>query len=169
MVIDVFFDQSDSAAPNRHNSIGTTLRCRPAYVPKIRPRWKQVKDKLEATAIASRNHPRALRRLHSSQHEPPIIATHCRASPIICGGLRRTRLPREAPNSNCRSFSSRIGLLLPTRLLCFTHFQRLLYCPGTRLADMRSVCCGGRYDGLVELLGWPANERHRHSRLAKTA
>ena len=134
------------------NSIGDK-NCRPAYVEKLRAELQRVRDQLGADS-QRRIEANPLRVLDSKlEHEQPIIE----------------RLPRIAEHlcDNCREHYAEVKRQLGLRGIAYQENWRLvrgldyymrttfeITAPG--LGSQNAVCGGGRYDGLVELLGGPA-------------
>ncbi len=135
------------------NSIGHNAPdCRPAYVEKLRAALEQVKDKLGADS-QRRIETNPLRVLDSKlEHEQPIIATLPRIADHLC--------------ADCAAHYAAVKRQLELRGVFFKENWRLVrgldYYMRTTfeitakgLGSQNAVCGGGRYDGLVELLGGP--------------
>jgi len=135
------------------NSIGHAAdNCRRGYVETLRAELNKVKDKLGADS-RRRIDTNALRVLDSKlEHEQPIIA----------------RLPKIADHlcDECASHYARVKKELDLRDVKYVENWRLVrgldYYMRTTfeitargLGSQNAVCGGGRYDGLVELLGGP--------------
>jgi histidyl-tRNA synthetase len=134
------------------NSIGDK-NCRPAYVEKLRAELQKVREQLGADS-QRRIETNPLRVLDSKlEHEQAIIA----------------KLPRIGENlcDECRSHYAEVKRQLDLRGIQYQENWRLvrgldyymrttfeITAPG--LGSQNAVCGGGRYDGLVELLGGPA-------------
>src|SRR5499433_3315793 len=138
------------------NSIGHAAdNCRRGYVETLRAELNKVKDKLGADS-RRRIDTNALRVLDSKlEHEQPIIA----------------RLPKIADHlcDECASHYARVKKELDLRDVKYVENWRLVrgldYYMRTPfeitargLGSQNAVCGGGRYDGLVELLGGPATK-----------
>jgi histidyl-tRNA synthetase len=135
------------------NSIGHNApNCRPAYVEKLRVALEQVKDKLGADS-QRRIETNPLRVLDSKlEHEQPIIATLPHIADHLC--------------AECAAHYAAVKRQLELRGVFFKENWRLVrgldYYMRTTfeitakgLGSQNAVCGGGRYDGLVELLGGP--------------
>ena len=135
------------------NSIGHNAPdCRPAYVEKLRAALEQVKDKLGADS-QRRIETNPLRVLDSKlEHEQAIIATLPRIADHLC--------------AECAAHYAAVKRQLELRGVFFKENWRLVrgldYYMRTTfeittkgLGSQNAVCGGGRYDGLVELLGGP--------------
>ena len=135
------------------NSIGHNAPdCRPAYVQKLKAALELVKDKLGADS-QRRIETNPLRVLDSKlEHEQPIIATLPRIADHLC--------------AECAMHYAAVKRQLELRGVFFKENWRLVrgldYYMRTTfeitakgLGSQNAVCGGGRYDGLVELLGGP--------------
>jgi histidyl-tRNA synthetase len=135
------------------NSIGHNAPdCRPAYVEKLRAALEKVKDQLGADS-QRRIETNPLRVLDSKlEHEQAIIATLPRIADHLC--------------ADCAAHYSAVKRQLELRGVFFKENWRLVrgldYYMRTTfeitakgLGSQNAVCGGGRYDGLVELLGGP--------------
>jgi histidyl-tRNA synthetase len=135
------------------NSIGHNApNCRPAYVEKLRAALTQVKDKLGADS-QRRIDTNPLRVLDSKlDFEQPIIATLPKIADHLC--------------DECKAHYAAVKTQLELRGIIYRENWRLvrgldyymrttfeITAPG--LGSQNAVCGGGRYDGLVELLGGP--------------
>jgi histidyl-tRNA synthetase len=134
------------------NSIGDKL-CRPAYVERLRGELQKVREKLGPDS-QRRIDTNPLRVLDSKlESEQAIIE----------------KLPRIADNlcADCRAHYDEVKRQLALRGIAYQENWRLvrgldyymrttfeITAPG--LGSQNAVCGGGRYDGLVELLGGPA-------------
>lgn len=134
------------------NSIGDK-NCRPAYVEKLRVELQKVREQLGPDS-QRRIETNPLRVLDSKlEHEQAIIA----------------KLPRIGENlcDDCRAHYAEVKRQLDLRGIGYQENWRLvrgldyymrttfeITAPG--LGSQNAVCGGGRYDGLVELLGGPA-------------
>jgi histidyl-tRNA synthetase len=135
------------------NSIGHNApNCRPAYVEKLREALIQVKDKLGADS-QRRIETNPLRVLDSKlDFEQPIIATLPKIADHLC--------------DECETHYEAVKMQLQLRGVFYRENWRLVrgldYYMRTTfeitakgLGSQNAVCGGGRYDGLVELLGGP--------------
>ncbi len=135
------------------NSIGHNAPdCRPAYIEKLRAALEQVKDQLGADS-QHRIETNPLRVLDSKlEHEQAIIATLPRIADHLC--------------PDCAAHYAAVKRQLEMRGVFFKENWRLVrgldYYMRTTfeitakgLGSQNAVCGGGRYDGLVELLGGP--------------
>jgi histidyl-tRNA synthetase len=135
------------------NSIGHNApNCRPAYVEKLRKALVQVKDKLGADS-QRRIETNPLRVLDSKlDFEQPIIATLPKIADHLC--------------DECKTHYEAVKMQLQLRGVFYRENWRLVrgldYYMRTTfeitakgLGSQNAVCGGGRYDGLVELLGGP--------------
>jgi histidyl-tRNA synthetase len=135
------------------NSIGHNApNCRPAYVEKLREALVQVKDKLGADS-QRRIDTNPLRVLDSKlDFEQPIIATLPKIADHLC--------------NECKTHYDAVKIQLQLRGVFYRENWRLVrgldYYMRTTfeitakgLGSQNAVCGGGRYDGLVELLGGP--------------
>ena len=133
------------------NSIGCK-NCRPKYVEILREELRKVKDQLGADS-QRRIETNPLRVLDSKiPGEQPIIEKLPRISDHLCEDCRThfAELERQLALRNItydRNWRLVRGLDYYTR----TTFE--ITAPG--LGSQNAVCGGGRYDGLVELLGGP--------------
>ena len=133
------------------NSIGCK-ECRPKYVELLREELRKVHDKLGADS-QRRIETNPLRVLDSKlPDEQPIIETLPRISDHLC--------------ADCREHFAKLKDELKLRGLAYEENWRLVrgldYYTRTTfevtaagLGSQNAVCGGGRYDGLVELLGGP--------------
>jgi len=135
------------------NSIGHNAPdCRPAYVQKLKAALELVKDKLGADS-QRRIETNPLRVLDSKlEHEQAIIATLPHIADHLC--------------AECANHYAAVKRQLELRGVFFKENWRLVrgldYYMRTTfeitakgLGSQNAVCGGGRYDGLVELLGGP--------------
>ena len=134
------------------NSIGDK-NCRPAYVEKLRAELQKVREQLGPDS-QRRIETNPLRVLDSKlEHEQPIIEKLPRIAEHLC--------------DNCREHYAEVKRQLGLRGIAYQENWRLvrgldyymrttfeITAPG--LGSQNAVCGGGRYDGLVELLGGPA-------------
>jgi histidyl-tRNA synthetase len=137
------------------NSIGDK-NCRPAYVEKLRAELQKVRDQLGADS-QRRIETNPLRVLDSKlEHEQPIIEKLPRIAEHLC--------------EPCREHYAEVKRQLDLRGIAYQENWRLvrgldyymrttfeITAPG--LGSQNAVCGGGRYDGLVELLGGPATTK----------
>jgi histidyl-tRNA synthetase len=133
------------------NSIGCK-ECRPKYVELLREALIRVKEQLGADS-QRRIETNPLRVLDSKlPHEQPIIETLPRISDHLC--------------QDCRAHFAKLKEELALRNIAYEENWRLVrgldYYTRTTfevtaagLGSQNAVCGGGRYDGLVELLGGP--------------
>ena len=149
-----FFDRLGLAGVELDiNSIGHNAPdCRPAYVQKLKIELEKVKDKLGADS-QRRIETNPLRVLDSKlEHEQPIIATLPRIADHLC--------------EECAAHYAAVRRQLGLRGVIYKENWRLVrgldYYMRTTfeitakgLGSQNAVCGGGRYDGLVELLGGP--------------
>lgn len=133
------------------NSIGDK-NCRPAYVEKLRAELQKVRDQLGPDS-QRRIETNPLRVLDSKvEHEQAIIE----------------KLPRIGENlcDDCRAHYAEVKRQLDLRGIKYQENWRLVRgldyymrttfeITATGLGSQNAVCGGGRYDGLVELLGGP--------------
>jgi histidyl-tRNA synthetase len=135
------------------NSIGHNApNCRPAYVALLKQELEKVKDKLGADS-QRRIETNPLRVLDSKlDFEQPIIATLPKIADHLC--------------DECKSHYAHVKTQLELRGIIYRENWRLVrgldYYMRTTfeitakgLGSQNAVCGGGRYDGLVELLGGP--------------
>jgi histidyl-tRNA synthetase len=137
------------------NSIGDK-NCRPAYVETLRAELQKVRDQLGADS-QRRIETNPLRVLDSKlEHEQPIIEKLPRIAEHLC--------------EPCREHYAEVKRQLDLRGIAYQENWRLvrgldyymrttfeITAPG--LGSQNAVCGGGRYDGLVELLGGPATTK----------
>jgi histidyl-tRNA synthetase len=149
-----FFDKLNLKGLNLDiNSIGHNApNCRPAYVETLRAALIEVKDKLGADS-QRRIDTNPLRVLDSKlDFEQPIIETLPRIADHLC--------------DECKSHYAAVKTQLQLRGIFYRENWRLVrgldYYMRTTfeitakgLGSQNAVCGGGRYDGLVELLGGP--------------
>jgi histidyl-tRNA synthetase len=137
------------------NSIGDK-NCRPAYVERLRAKLQVVREKLGADS-QRRIETNPLRVLDSKlEHEQAIIEKLPRIADHLC--------------EPCREHYAEVKKQLALRGITYQENWRLvrgldyymrttfeITAPG--LGSQNAVCGGGRYDGLVELLGGPATTK----------
>jgi len=133
------------------NSIGDK-NCRAAYVEKLREELRKVKDKLG---------PDSQRRIETNTLR--VLDSKVPEEQAIIEGL-----PRIAGNlcEPCREHYAKLKEELALRNIKYEENWRLDYYTRTTfeitaqgLGSQNAVCGGGRYDGLVELLGGPATTK----------
>jgi histidyl-tRNA synthetase len=137
------------------NSIGDR-NCRPAYVEKLRAELQKVREQLGLDS-QRRIETNPLRVLDSKlESEQAIIANLPRIADHLC--------------ADCRAHYGEVKRQLGLRGIAYEENWRLvrgldyymrttfeITAPG--LGSQNAVCGGGRYDGLVELLGGPATTK----------
>ena len=147
-----FFAKADlEGAALAINSIGCK-NCRPKYVELLREALRKVKDHLGADS-QRRIETNALRVLDSKiPGEQPIIEKLPRISDHLCEECRVhfAELERQLA---LRNISYERNWRLVRGLDYYTRTTFEITAPG--LGSQNAVCGGGRYDGLVELLGGP--------------
>jgi histidyl-tRNA synthetase len=134
------------------NSIGDK-NCRPAYVERLRGELQKVRDKLGADS-QRRIETNPLRVLDSKlPEEQPIIDKLPRIAECLCDACREhyAELKRQLALRNIE-YEENWRLVRGLDYYMRTTFE--ITAPG--LGSQNAVCGGGRYDGLVELLGGPA-------------
>jgi len=134
------------------NSIGDK-NCRPAYVERLRGELQKVRDKLGADS-QRRIETNPLRVLDSKlQEEQAVIETLPRIADHLCDACREhyAELKRQLALRNI-AYEENWRLVRGLDYYMRTTFE--ITAPG--LGSQNAVCGGGRYDGLVELLGGPA-------------
>jgi len=134
------------------NSIGDR-NCRPAYVERLRGELQKVRDKLGADS-QRRIETNPLRVLDSKlPEEQPIIDTLPHIADHLCDACREhyTELKRQLALRKIE-YEENWRLVRGLDYYMRTTFE--ITAPG--LGSQNAVCGGGRYDGLVELLGGPA-------------
>jgi histidyl-tRNA synthetase len=137
------------------NSIGDK-NCRPAYVEKLRGELQKVRDKLGPDS-QRRIETNPLRVLDSKlESEQAIIEALPRIGENLC--------------DDCRAHYAEVKRQLDLRGIKYQENWRLVRgldyymrttfeITATGLGSQNAVCGGGRYDGLVELLGGPAGTK----------
>ena len=134
------------------NSIGDK-KCRPAYVERLRGELQKVRDKLGPDS-QRRIETNPLRVLDSKLPEEQLIIDKLpRLADYLCEACREhyQELKRQLA---LRSISYEENWRLVRGLDYYTRTTFEITAPG--LGSQNAVCGGGRYDGLVELLGGPA-------------
>src|SRR5712691_9448117 len=133
------------------NSIGDK-NCRPAYVERLRAELQVVREKLGADS-QRRIETNPLRVLDSKlEHEQAIIERLPRISDHLCAACREHFAELQA-QLKLRSIEYKINWRLVRGLDYYTRTTFEITAPG--LGSQNAICGGGRYDGLVELLGGP--------------
>jgi histidyl-tRNA synthetase len=133
------------------NSIGCK-DCRPVYVEKLREALRVVKDQLGADS-QRRIDTNPLRVLDSKvPQEQPVIETLPRIADHLCAACREhfAALQEEL---QLRGIAFELNWRLVRGLDYYTRTTFEIIAPG--LGSQNAVCGGGRYDGLVEMLGGP--------------
>jgi histidyl-tRNA synthetase len=137
------------------NSIGDKA-CRSVYVEKLREELRKVKDRLGADS-QRRIETNPLRVLDSKlPEEQPIIETLPRIAEHLCEDCRAhyAKLKQEL---DLRGITYQENWRLVRGLDYYMRTTFEITAPG--LGSQNAVCGGGRYDGLVELLGGPATTK----------
>ena len=133
------------------NSIGDK-NCRPQYVELLREELRKVKDKLKEDS-QRRIETNPLRVLDSKiPEEQPIIETLPRISDHLCDDCR-AHFAKLKEELNLRGIDYKENWRLVRGLDYYTRTTFEVTAEG--LGSQNAVCGGGRYDGLVELLGGP--------------
>ena len=133
------------------NSIGDK-NCRPQYVELLREELRKVKDKLKEDS-QRRIETNPLRVLDSKiPEEQPIIETLPRISDHLCDDCR-AHFAKLKEELNLRRIDYKENWRLVRGLDYYTRTTFEVTAEG--LGSQNAVCGGGRYDGLVELLGGP--------------
>jgi histidyl-tRNA synthetase len=133
------------------NSIGDK-NCRPQYVELLREELRKVKDQLGADS-QRRIETNPLRVLDSKvPHEQEIIAKLPRISEHLCDACR-DHFAKLKEELTLRGVSFQKNWRLVRGLDYYTRTTFEVIAEG--LGSQNAVCGGGRYDGLVELLGGP--------------
>jgi len=135
------------------NSIGHAAdNCRRGYVAKLREELLKVKDKLGADS-QRRIETNPLRVLDSKlEHEQPIIATLPHIADHLCDECK-THYAAVKHELELRGVIYRENWRLVRGLDYYMRTTFEITAQG--LGSQNAVCGGGRYDGLVELLGGP--------------
>jgi histidyl-tRNA synthetase len=137
------------------NSIGDKI-CRPAYVERLRGELEKVRDKLGPDS-QRRIETNPLRVLDSkAPEEQAIIETLPRIADHLCEACREhyEELKRQLALRGV-AYQENWRLVRGLDYYMRTTFE--ITAPG--LGSQNAVCGGGRYDGLVELLGGPARTK----------
>jgi histidyl-tRNA synthetase len=133
------------------NSIGDK-NCRPQYVELLRGELQKVKDQLGPDS-QRRIETNPLRVLDSKiPEEQPIIETLPRISGHLCNDCR-AHFAKLKEELNLRNIQYEENWRLVRGLDYYTRTTFEVTAEG--LGSQNAVCGGGRYDGLVELLGGP--------------
>jgi len=133
------------------NSIGDK-NCRPQYVELLREELRKVKDKLKEDS-QRRIETNPLRVLDSKiPEEQPIIETLPRISDHLCDECR-AHFAKLKEELNLRRIDYKENWRLVRGLDYYTRTTFEVTAEG--LGSQNAVCGGGRYDGLIELLGGP--------------
>jgi histidyl-tRNA synthetase len=135
------------------NSIGHAAdNCRRGYVAKLREELLKVKDKLGADS-QRRIETNPLRVLDSKlEHEQPIIAALPRIADHLCDDCK-THYAAVKRDLDLRGVAYHENWRLVRGL---DYYMRTTFeITAMDLGSQNAVCGGGRYDGLVELLGGP--------------
>jgi histidyl-tRNA synthetase len=149
-----FFDKCGLAGTELSiNSIGHAAdNCRRGYVAKLREELLKVKDKLGADS-QRRIDTNPLRVLDSKlEHEQPIIATLPHITDHLCDECK-THYAAVKRDLDLRGVTYRENWRLVRGLDYYMRTTFEITAQG--LGSQNAVCGGGRYDGLVELLGGP--------------
>jgi histidyl-tRNA synthetase len=133
------------------NSIGCKV-CRTKYVSALRAALERVKDQLGPDS-QRRIETNPLRVLDSKlESEQKAIETLPRIADFLCQGCRR-HFAEVQQQFVLRNLNFDINWRLVRGLDYYTRTTFEITAPG--LGSQNAVCGGGRYDGLVELLGGP--------------
>ena len=147
-----FFERVKLEGANLYvNSIGDK-NCRPAYIERLRAELEKVRDKLGPDS-QRRIATNPLRVLDSKlPEEQAVIETLPRIAEHLCPECRDhyARLKQELALRNI-AYQENWRLVRGLDYYMRTTFE--ITAPG--LGSQNAVCGGGRYDGLVELLGGP--------------
>jgi histidyl-tRNA synthetase len=134
------------------NSIGDK-NCRPAYVERLRAELQNVREQLGADS-QRRIETNPLRVLDSKlEHEQAIIEKLPRIADHLCAECR-THYDEVKRQLGLRGITFQENWRLVRGLDYYMRTTFEITAPG--LGSQNAVCGGGRYDGLVELLGGPA-------------
>ncbi|HSY60177.1 MAG TPA: histidine--tRNA ligase, partial [Terriglobales bacterium] len=148
----VFFNRAGLTRTTLYvNSIGDK-NCRPQYVELLRQELQKVKDQLGADS-QRRIETNPLRVLDSKvPSEQPIIEKLPRISDHLCEECR-AHFAKLKDELNLRGIQYEENWRLVRGLDYYTRTTFEVIAEG--LGSQNAVCGGGRYDGLVELLGGP--------------
>jgi histidyl-tRNA synthetase len=131
------------------NSIGDK-NCRPAYVEQLRGELQKVREQLGADS-QRRIETNPLRVLDSKlEHEQPIIDKLPRIAEHLCADCK-THYDEVKRQLDLRGIAYQENWRLVRGLDYYMRTTFEITAPG--LGSQNAVCGGGRYDGLVELLG----------------
>ncbi len=135
------------------NSIGhSAANCRPAYVEKLREALRKVKDQLGADS-QRRIETNPLRVLDSKlQEEQRVMEALPRISDHLCAECR-AHFAELQEQLALRGIVYELNWRLVRGLDYYMRTTFEITAPG--LGSQDAICGGGRYDGLVELLGGP--------------
>ncbi|HET6145310.1 MAG TPA: histidine--tRNA ligase [Candidatus Acidoferrales bacterium] len=137
------------------NSIGCK-NCRPAYVEVLRAELLKVREQLGEDS-KRRIETNPLRVLDSKlEHEQAIIATLPRIADHLCNDCR-VHYDEVKRQLGLRGITYQENWRLVRGLDYYMRTTFEITAPG--LGSQNAVCGGGRYDGLVELLGGPATTK----------
>jgi histidyl-tRNA synthetase len=148
----VFFEKAGLTGTTLSvNSIGDK-NCRPQYIETLRAALLKVKDRLGPDS-QRRTETNPLRVLDSKlPQEQAIIAELPRIADHLCRDCRAHFAKLQA-ELRLRGIAYEINWRLVRGLDYYTRTTFEIVAPG--LGSQNAVCGGGRYDGLVELLGGP--------------
>jgi histidyl-tRNA synthetase len=137
------------------NSIGDK-NCRPAYVEKLRAELQKVREQLGPDS-QRRIETNPLRVLDSKlEHEQAIIEKLPRIAEHLCEPCR-VHYAEVKRQLDLRGIAYQENWRLVRGLDYYMRTTFEITAPG--LGSQNAVCGGGRYDGLVELLGGPATTK----------
>jgi histidyl-tRNA synthetase len=137
-----------------YNSIGCR-ECRPKYVAALKAALEKVKDQLGPDS-QRRIETNPLRVLDSKvESEQPVIETLPRIGEHLCAACRE-HLAALREQFKLRGIAGTENWRLVRGLDYYTRTTFEITAPG--LGSQNAVCGGGRYDGLIELLGGPATK-----------
>jgi histidyl-tRNA synthetase len=137
------------------NSIGDK-NCRPAYVERLRAELVKVREQLGPDS-QRRIETNPLRVLDSKlENEQAVIATLPRIADHLCDACR-AHYDEVKRQLGLRGIAYRENWRLVRGLDYYMRTTFEITAPG--LGSQNAVCGGGRYDGLVELLGGPATTK----------
>jgi histidyl-tRNA synthetase len=151
-MLTVFFAKVGLEGATLHlNSIGCKA-CRPKYVELLRVELVKVKEKLGADS-QRRIETNPLRVLDSKvPEEQPIIEYLPRIADHLCEACK-THFAEVRRQLDLRGIAYELNWRLVRGLDYYMRTTFEIVAPG--LGSQNAVCGGGRYDGLVELLGGP--------------
>lgn len=147
-----FFERAGlSGATLSVNSIGDK-NCRPQYVEALREELRKVKDQLGPDS-QRRIETNPLRVLDSKiPDEQPVIEKLPHIADHLCDDCR-THFAKLRAELELRGVAYQVNWRLVRGLDYYMRTTFEIIAPG--LGSQNAVCGGGRYDGLVELLGGP--------------